>query len=367
MQLLSQAYSTIQLRLFPALSEEIGDLSEKQQELVRAFELMAPLMSKVLGSSDYAGIGCPMKSRHNIFRAYIAKSIMCFHTTGMLIEQLRGNTTLRYLCGWDGRNEVPSEATFSRAFAEFTASNAVARLQSLLVKDSHQEKIVGHCSKDSTAVHAREHHCRIHKKPLVEKKKRGRRPKGAPAPEPADPRRLELQGARSLQANICDLPKGCDWGTKKNSQGKCEQWKGYKLHADYSDAGVPLSLILTSASVHDSQVAIPLMQMTCENVKTAFYDLMDAAYDAKEIRDFSMAIGHIPLIDPNPRGGTLIPLAPAQAARYTIRTTSERGFSELKDNYGLENIRVKGHWKVFCHVMFSVLALTCKTLFNMIG
>ena len=229
----------------------------------------------------------------------------------MLVEQLKGNATLRYLCGWDGRNQVPSESTFSRAFTAFAVSGAVTEVHSLLVRDSHQEKVVGHCAKDATAVHAREHHCRTHDKPLKQKRKRGRRPKGAPAPEPIKPRRVELQASRTLQANLCDLPKGCDWGIKKNSQGKCEQWKGYKLHADYSDAGVPL-------------------------------------------------------IDPNPRGGNPIPFAPAQAARYSLRTTAERGFSELKDNYGLENIRVKGHWKVFCHVMFSVLALTSKTLFNMI-
>lgn len=366
MQLLSRAYTTIQRSLFPALNEEIGPLSEKQQELVRAIELITPLLPKLLGSSDYSGFGCPAKSRHNIFRAFIAKSVMGFRTTGMLVEQLTGNTTLRYLCGWDGRNQVPSESTFSRAFTAFAVSGAVTEIHSLLVRDSHQEKVVGHCAKDATAVHAREHHCRTHDKPLKQKRKRGRRPKGAPAPEPIKPRRVELQASRTLQANLCDLPKGCDWGIKKNSQGKCEQWKGYKLHADYSDAGVPLSLILTSASVHDSQVAIPLMQMTDERVSAAFYDLMDAAYDSKEIRNFSETLGHVPLIDPNPRGGNPIPFAPAQAARYSLRTTAERGFSELKDNYGLENIRVKGHWKVFCHVMFSVLALTSKTLFNMV-
>ena len=38
-----------------------------------------------------------------------------------------------------------------------------------------------------------------------------------------------------------------------------------------------------SASVHDSQVAIPLMKMTSDRVES-LYELMDSAYDAELIR-----------------------------------------------------------------------------------
>ena len=58
--------------------------------------------------------------------------------------------------------------------------------------------------------------------------------------------------------------------------------------------------LLTSASVHDSQVAIPLATMTAARV-TNCYDLMDAAYDAAEIRAHSELLGHVPIIDVNPR------------------------------------------------------------------
>lgn len=119
--------------------------------------------------------------------------------------------------------------------------------------------------------------------------------------------------------------------------------------------------------MHDSQVAVPLMQMTSGRIRAGLYDLMDAAYDAREIHEFSRSLGHVPVIDPNPRGSAEpIPLDPAKTERYKERSAAERGNSELKDNFGLENIRVKGHWKVSCHVMFCVLALTSKTLFNMI-
>jgi hypothetical protein len=53
-----------------------------------------------------------------------------------------------------------------------------------------------------------------------------------------------------------------------------------------ADGGVPPTAILTSASPHDSQAAIPLMQMTAERVKI-LYDLADPADDAPEIKNYS--------------------------------------------------------------------------------
>ncbi len=73
-----------------------------------------------------------------------------------------------------------------------------------------------------------------------------------------------------------------------------EAWRGYKLHIDTADCGVPLRTVLTSASVHDSPVAIPLAMMTAARV-TNLYDLMDAAYDAREIYQMSERLGHVPI------------------------------------------------------------------------
>jgi hypothetical protein len=40
---------------------------------------------------------------------------------------------------------------------------------------------------------------------------------------------------------------------------------GYKLHIHLADGGIPISCVLTSASVHDSQVAIPLAKKRVTN------------------------------------------------------------------------------------------------------
>ena len=73
---------------------------------------------------------------------------------------------------------------------------------------------------------------------------------------------------------------------------------GYKLHVDHG--GIPISCIMTSASTHDSQVAIPLGTLTAGRAEN-LYDLMDAAYDSIEIWAHCILLGHKPIIDVNPR------------------------------------------------------------------
>lgn len=86
-----------------------------------------------------------------------------------------------------------------------------------------------------------------------------------------------------LEDEIGELGRACDWGCKKNSQSKKECWRGYKLHLDVIDGDIPVSAILTSASLHDSQAAIPLAQMSAGRIVN-LYDLADAAYDADDAR-----------------------------------------------------------------------------------
>jgi hypothetical protein len=170
---------------------------------------------------------------------------------------------------------------------------------------------------------------------------------------------------------LADLPRRCDMGAKTNSQGHQQYWRGYKLHLDVADGQIPISAVLTSASVHDSQVAIPLMTMTSERV-VHLYELMDSAYDAGEIHAHSRQLNHVPIIAPHPRRGTKKPsklpkvfpvrrapeLTWAERERYRERTMSERVNARLKDEFGANQVRVRGASKVMAHLMFGVLALT---------
>lgn len=77
---------------------------------------------------------------------------------------------------------------------------------------------------------------------------------------------------------------------------------------------------------------------------------------SEELRAHSRSLGHVPLIDHNPRGGDSIPFAPDEAQRYQERTQAERANGRVKDDFGGRTIRVRGHAKVMSHLMFGVLA-----------
>jgi len=135
---------------------------------------------------------------------------------------------------------------------------------------------------------------------------------------------------------------------------------------DVNDCGLPISAVLSSASsVHDSQVAIPLMKMTSRRVDY-LYDLMDSAYDAQPIYEVSRELGHVPLIEKNPRGREGVPMAPHEALRYNERTASERFNSRLKEEFGAKNVRFHGYEKVKLHLTFGVIALFADQLIKLI-
>ena len=128
---------------------------------------------------------------------------------------------------------------------------------------------------------------------------------------------------------------------------------------------------MTSASTHDSQVAIPLGTLTAGRVEN-LYDLMDAAYDSIEIWAHSILLGHKPIIDVNPRRsvemqGALkrekkarraLGLVFPEELRYVERSGSERVNGRLKDEFGGRHVRVRGYDKVLAHLMFGMTVLT---------
>lgn len=158
----------------------------------------------------------------------------------------------------------------------------------------------------------------------------------------------------SLEEMLADLPHACDRGTKTNSKGYKESWNGYKLHIDVADGQIPISCFLTSASCHDSQVAIPLATMTATRV-TNLYDLMDSAYDCQHTAAHSIGLGHVPIIGPNRRNGKPRERAPAQKIRYQERTGVERVNGRLKNEFGERVVRVRGATKIMAHLGKSIL------------
>jgi hypothetical protein len=370
---LSNRWDHIQGFLFPMLREEVGPLTAQHERLVVVLDL-ARIETFV---QMWPGLpGRPQEDRHALARAFVAKAVLNLATTSGLIERLAVDVRLRRLCGWERARAVPSESTFSRAFAEFATSALPNCVHETLIKRTHKDRLVGHISRDATAIDAREKPVKVPPSPETPKRKRGR-PNKSEVIAKKEPRRLERQTGMTLPQMLADLPAACTTGTKRNAKGHTTSWIGYKLHIDTADGDIPVSCLLTSASVHDSQAALPLATITAGRV-TNLYDLMDSAYDAPEIWDKSRALGHVPIIDPNPRrGGKAEAEAealakrsagykPAEDVRYNERSGAERVNSALKDSYGGRSVRVRGHAKVLCHLMFGILTLTAEQIMRLI-
>lgn len=422
---LSSCWAAIQGELFPWLDDCVGPLTERHQEIVTVLEMVR----LEAFFPHWPGLpGRPLSERVALARTFVAKAVLNLPTTRALIERLEADKVLRRLCGYERAGALPSESTFSRAFAEFASSALPTRVHEALINKTHSKQLVGHISRDSTAIEAPErpnqpemaatptkHHSPVSPDlfssasikvesaepekaaepaelltlassdqqvlaPAVVSlpaiRKRGRPRKGE---EPIkEPRRIERQLKMNLDEMLDDLPKSCDVGTKKNAKGYKETWIGYKLHLDVADGSIPISCILTSASVHDSQVAIPLATMTAARV-TNLYDLMDAAYDSADIRDHSRSLNHVPIIDINPRGKErkedlaseekrlkTVGHKLAEDVRYNERTTAERVNGRLKEEFGGKTVNVRGNCKVMCHLMFGVLALTVSQLLHFV-
>ena len=161
--------------------------------------------------------GRPPKDRAAMARALVAKAVYDMPTTRVLLDRLDTDVVLRRICGWERRSEVPSESVFSRAFAEFSDTQLPQRVHEALIWNTHRDRLVGHLSRDSTAIEAREKPAAKEKAPPPPKRKRGRLKKGEERPKVL--KRLDRQATMSLPAMLDDLPTACDVGMKRGQQG----------------------------------------------------------------------------------------------------------------------------------------------------
>jgi hypothetical protein len=384
-QQLSRFSHILQNELFPVLESELGELSETARRLVAALELI-PLSRFIPLSQGWNGR--PPRDRNAIARAFVAKAIYNLPRTSDLLERLASDEQLRLICGWKRGETLPHESTFSRAFAEFAQLELAQFVHQALIRETQQGRLIGHIARDGTAIEARETfpltneqkaEIAATKRPRqsLKGKKLGppKRWKGGKAPRrPASvDTRIHRQRSMQLEEMLTELPRNCSIGVKKSSKGHEQYWRGYKLHLDVADGQLPISAVLTGASVHDSQVAIPLATMSSSRVQYC-YELMDSAYDAVEILEHSRGLGHVPIVDPKavrqPKSAFLPgkakrELSWAERDRYRERTMVERVYARLKDEFGGRYVRVRGASKVMAHLMFGVLALTADQLLRL--
>ena len=344
---------TIQPDLFGRIEDEVGELGESEKDFVRI--CTTALNSGRFAKYRWCGNGHPPSSRFSIFKMLVLKALRNFPDTKATLAIIRRSPVLRRLCGWESVAAVPSESTVSRAYNQFAQDEIASFIHSDFVKAALGRNGVFHVSHDSSAIDARE--------------------KGQRKPQTEEEKAMTSLGAqrnRTADENFALLPQHCDWGCKRDSKGKKKTWRGYKLHVSCADGDIPLAAFLSSANLHDSKAMIPMMQKVSECFDY-FYDLADAGYDAAEIRQTSIDMRHVPIIDRNPRrgeknaddkGGRTVGIIDATTRRYFVRSGIERVFSHLHEAHGGKSVRVRGHKKVFLHLMLGLIVVTAEQIFS---
>jgi len=367
----------IENSLFPELQEQLGVLSPKEQRLIKILDF-AEIEKNVCTTSKTN----PPKDREQIARAFIAKSVYNFQTTRDLIDRLSIDRTLRVLCGWRYSNEIPSESKFSRVFQEFSELNIAQKTHEQFVKEYLSQMTFFYNATDATKIPLRE---KAVKKEKIEKvKHKPGRPKKGETREPIKPTILkQQQKMQTVEEMLSLVSTECGVGIKQSSKGNRETWIGGSLHISVVDGDIPITAFYSGANVHDSSLALPLIQETSRRVNY-MYDLQDAGYDADIIREFSVKHGHKPIIDINPKNSQILRdkielLEHEREAfqyinqhldldkeHYNQRSMVERVNAYLKDNFGCNKIYYQGANKVASVLAFGILSVCIHQSLKMV-
>jgi hypothetical protein len=354
--------------LFPRLEESMGKLSSKEAKLIKILDF-----AQIENFVCSAQITNPPKDREELARAFVAKQVYNLQTTRDLIERLKIDRTLRIICGWRYHSEIPSESKFSRVFKEFSQQRIATKAHDLFIEKYLSETLFFYHSIDATAVELREKAVKS-KKEVKPKRRQGRPRKGEEGP-PKKPSILQQQEQMNDAEEMLSLIKTeCNTSIKQNSKGNRHRWIGGKLHLSVVDGDIPITALYSSATVHDSSLALPLIKQSSQKV-TYLYDLADAAYDNKIIKNYSQKHNHRPIIDINPKNskklkakialeksekkilGGLNLYNDSEDLHYNQRSSVERVNAYLKDSYGCSKIYYQGAQKVASVFAFAVLSV----------
>ena len=346
----------------------LKELTSKEQKLISILDF-----AEIENNITVVTITNTPKDREECARAFIAKSVYNLQTTRDLIDRLHIDRTLRILCGWRYKTDIPSESKFSRVFKELSDLKIAEKTHEKFVKVYLRDKLFFYNATDATKIPLRQKPVKVEKE-KPKPKKRGR-PKKSETREPIKPSILKQQvEMQTVDEKLTLVSTDCGVGVKQNSKGNREVWIGAKLHISAVDGDIPIVAFYSGANVHDSSVALPLIQESSKRVNY-LYDLQDAGYDANIIREFSTKLGHRPMIDINPKNSKVlkekIELLKHEResfkainqhlnldkAHYNQRSMVERVNKYLKDDFGCDKIYYQGATKVSSVLAFGILSV----------
>ena len=229
--LIMQRWNVIQHDLLPELRDQVGTLTPKLEKVVHTLEWVR---IEEFTAASGCGIGRPPHELAWLANAFVAQSVLGLlspvreTTTTALIERLMIDKALRRIGGFPLCKKLPSEATLSRAFEAFAEGCLAERVHEALIKEHIGDQLIGHLSRDGTAIEARERPVQTHTpaatKPAT--RKRGR-PRTGESRAPAKESPISRQRQQTLAEMLDHVPTACDRGTKCNAQGYKVSWNGY--------------------------------------------------------------------------------------------------------------------------------------------
>jgi len=189
----------VQRSLFPHLNECLpAPLTEQEKRLVSILEIVQVERHVPRTVARYRYPGRKPLDRQALARAFVAKALYRHPTTIDLHRALQSATNLRRICGFGGSDTLPSEATFSRAFAAFAACSLGNVVHDALIAEYLSHELVGHISRDSTAIVGREKPAKKAAEEPKPRRKRGRPAKGEQR-EAATLKRMDRQVHQTVE------------------------------------------------------------------------------------------------------------------------------------------------------------------------
>lgn len=164
-----------------------------------------------------------------------------------LFDRLHNDRTLRILCGWRYKHDIPSESKLSRVFKELSDMKIAQKTHEQFVEEYLSDTVFLYNASDATKIPLREKPLKAEKEEKP-KRKRGR-PKKGETREPIKPTILNQQkDMQSTEEMLSLVSTNCSVGVKQNSKGNREVWIGGKLHISAVDGDIPITAIYSGAN-----------------------------------------------------------------------------------------------------------------------
>ncbi len=217
------------------------------EKIINTLDLK-PVLDK-LNKPDKGNLGPKSYPVYAMLNALIAMRLENMNGFTQLVERLKYDAYLRYVCGFEVFGETPSISTFSRFYSRLVEQNCLKALFSSLVKQAEQ---MGLLELNAVAI---------------------------------DSSKVEAYEKAVPQKKIAPDGKSANWGIKSDTNGNPIKWFGYKLHiATDVKSGLPLALKVTPASNTDASVVEELLEQTADNTSSKInYYLMDSGYDQHSV------------------------------------------------------------------------------------